>query len=369
MTIFQVLPVSGAFTGAFQGDGSELYGVVSVSHVIKTDTASYAAGGGSASYVDTASYAESGDGAFGGAFTGTFVGDGSGLLGVVSASHSVQTDTASYVDEFAGQVSASQIIPSGNFGDSLHFEGDVTIDGWLNAGSFVIVSGNVTSSIIEDSGSTIFGDSLDDTQRFTGSWYSTGSFDLDGIFSASEFYGDGAGLTGVVSASHSVVADSASYIESASIAVTASYAESASRIDSASYADKADVAPLEVHFNNNFGRGVVINTLPAALTEHDQGERTIADLTGYTQARVSVRINEEDSSGDVAIQYSTDEFSWAYLDGSSGPVATMAATGTIVSSWVDITALAQADVFLRWVTVNGSASGKCNIGTIVLSAR
>jgi hypothetical protein len=55
-------------------------------------------------------------------------------------------------------------------------------------------------------------------------------------------------------------------------------------------------------------------------------------------------------------QYSTDQSSWNYLDGSSGPSVNEDTTGLQVSSWVNLAAGAKADVFLRIVGLDGDGS-------------
>ena len=79
---------TGSFSGSFQGDGSELIGVISSSHsttasyVETAQTASYVLNAVSSSYAVTASLAQSGNGIFSGSFSGSFEGDGSNLTGV-----------------------------------------------------------------------------------------------------------------------------------------------------------------------------------------------------------------------------------------------------------------------------------------------
>jgi hypothetical protein len=77
---------TGSFTGSFIGDGSDLIGVVSSSYAL---TASYAVSASheiikevSSSYADTASFAQSGNGIFSGSFSGSFEGNGSGLTSI-----------------------------------------------------------------------------------------------------------------------------------------------------------------------------------------------------------------------------------------------------------------------------------------------
>jgi len=110
------LSLSGSFSGSFYGDGSGLTNIpttttssyaVSASYAITSDTASYVLNAisssyslfavsasyavsssheiikeVSSSYADTASFAQSGNGIFSGSFSGSYVGDGSGLTGV-----------------------------------------------------------------------------------------------------------------------------------------------------------------------------------------------------------------------------------------------------------------------------------------------
>lgn len=55
--------------------------------------------------------------------------------------------------------------------------GDTTINGDLNVNGNLRVSSVVSASILYESGSTIFGNSMDDTHRFTGSIYVSGSIE------------------------------------------------------------------------------------------------------------------------------------------------------------------------------------------------
>ncbi len=73
-------------SSSFVGDGSGLTGIISSSYAI---SASYAVSSSheiikevSSSYADTASFAQSGNGVFSGSFSGSFQGDGSGLTGI-----------------------------------------------------------------------------------------------------------------------------------------------------------------------------------------------------------------------------------------------------------------------------------------------
>jgi hypothetical protein len=103
---------------------------------------------------------------------------------------------------------------SGNF----YLSGTASVD--------YLVASYESSSIIYSSGSTKFGDSLDDTHEFTGSITSTGSF--YGIAISGSFTGSGEGLFDIPSASH---AETASYASASVSATSASLATKASNVE------------------------------------------------------------------------------------------------------------------------------------------
>lgn len=113
------------------------------------------------------------------------------------------------------------------FTGSVSMSGDLIIDG--TASITYLVTTFESASIIYASGSTKFGNSLDDTHEFTGSVTITGSLNseyISGSFSGS-YQGDGSNLTGLVTSSHAVTA---SHAISSSYAVSASEATLATSI-------------------------------------------------------------------------------------------------------------------------------------------
>ena len=92
----------------------------------------------------------------------TYYGDGSNLTGI-------ETDPFPYTGSAA-------------ISGSLEVTGDVTIYGTASVN--VLITNYESSSIIYSSGSTKFGDSLDDTHIFTGSVSVTGSLDVDNTITA-----------------------------------------------------------------------------------------------------------------------------------------------------------------------------------------
>lgn len=103
-------------------------------------------------------------------FTGAFVGDGGNLTNIAVSG----VTGLSLHKIYSGSISAS--IEN----DALRVNSDVYIDGTLTAKQIDISI--VSSSVLFQSGSTKFGDTLDDTHQFTGSVGITGSLNIDGPF-------------------------------------------------------------------------------------------------------------------------------------------------------------------------------------------
>jgi hypothetical protein len=100
-------------------------------------------------------------------------------------------------------------------------------------------------------------------------------------------------------------------------------------------------------------------SMPAALTEllGSTRYRTKYDLSNATQARIVVNVLTAGAGGAaICAQYSTDQVTWAYLDGGTEPCATINATGVRTSAFVNLAAAAQADVFLRIVGRSGNGA-------------
>ncbi len=112
---------------------------------------------------------------------------------------------------------------------------------------------------------------------------------------------------------------------------------------------------------------------PAALTEllGTTLGRLKADLTASAQARLEVDVAAAGASTPAAlrVQYSTDQATWSYLDGSAGPSVNIDTTGLKVSSWVSLVAGAKGDVFLRIVGINGSGSASPGFSNIILQVK
>ena len=115
-----------------------------------------------------------------GSFSGSFEGDGSGLTGIPSSAITgLQLFQIS-----SGSVSASvdvgtgdifTVISSSNQLLKLDSNGTLTLQGDIVAENYIISSSVTYMTQSFSSGSTIFGDTLDDTHLFTGSLFITGS--------------------------------------------------------------------------------------------------------------------------------------------------------------------------------------------------
>lgn len=117
-----------------------------------------------------------------------------------------------------------ELVGDQNISGSLHMSGNFYLNG--TASIDYLVASYESSSIIYSSGSTKFGDTLDDTHEFTGSITSTGSF--YGMAVSGNFTGSGEGLYDIPSASRADRAQSASQADSAT---TASHALASSNLN------------------------------------------------------------------------------------------------------------------------------------------
>jgi len=112
---------------------------------------------------------------------------------------------------------------------------------------------------------------------------------------------------------------------------------------------------------------------PAALTEFlgATRQRTKMDLSGYSRVRLTVVVASANTAANAGIraQYSTDQTSWYYLDGSSGPGVLITSTGLKVSDWVDLASAAKQDVYLRLVGINGNGANDPTFGLIIMQVK
>jgi hypothetical protein len=134
-----------------------------------------------------------------GSFTGSFKGDGTNILNVISSSYSISSSyalTSSYASNVDVIISGTL---DGNINDIPVFVGRTLLSGSImrssgsTSGSTTIV---VSGSFKTDNNST-FGSLLNNTHQFTGSVLITGSATLSGSIRADAFFGDGSYLTNV----------------------------------------------------------------------------------------------------------------------------------------------------------------------------
>ncbi|KKL50544.1 hypothetical protein LCGC14_2304420, partial [marine sediment metagenome] len=150
-----------------------------------------------------------------GSYTGTFVGSGTSLTGVVSSSHALDSDsaiTASHADSI-DSITPTQVLPGDFVGD----------------------------------------------YNYSGSLGITGDIDVDGSVTASAFQGDGSQITGVISASHALNADNSVAAISSSHALDADNAVTASHADSIDSVTPTQVLPGDFEGAYNFSGSVVVS--------------------------------------------------------------------------------------------------------------
>lgn len=119
-------------------------------------------------------------GSFSGSLTGTFEGSFSttATANISGAFNDVSSSLASRISSNEGSVdSLNQASSSYLLNTSDTLVGDLTVTGTITAQEFHTEF--ISASIIYQSGSTKFGDSLDDTHQYTGSIQITGSLEVD----------------------------------------------------------------------------------------------------------------------------------------------------------------------------------------------
>jgi hypothetical protein len=95
-----------------------------------------------------------------------------------------------------------------------------------------------------------------------------------------------------------------------------------------------------------------------------------ADLTAAAQVRLLCNVVQAGAAtAAIRVQYSTDQSSWNYLDGTAGPSVSVSTTGLKVSPWVGPAAAAKADVFIRAVGINGDGTADPSLGNILLQVK
>lgn len=112
---------------------------------------------------------------------------------------------------------------------------------------------------------------------------------------------------------------------------------------------------------------------PNAVTEFGgvTNHRIQVDLSNVNQARLTVvrAGGTATATATIAVQYSTDQTNWFYLDGASGPSVNISTVGLQVSPWVNITPGAKGDVYLRIVGSGGNGAADPQFGLITVQFR
>jgi len=118
------------------------------------------------------------------------------------------------------------------------------------------------------------------------------------------------------------------------------------------------------------GGAVTWTNQPSGLIEFlgETRHRTKKYLLFSTEVRLIVNVSAvgADTPAKIRAQYSTDQNTWYYLDGSSGPSVDISGAGLKVSNWVDLTSEAKADVLLRIVGIDGDGNADPKFGSIFL---
>ncbi len=115
--------------------------------------------------------------------------------------------------------------------------------------------------------------------------------------------------------------------------------------------------------------------MPAALSEWRaiNLSRVKADLSGSAECRLTAAVHVVGSANaEVRVQYATDgdaQGTWAFLDGADGPKVNISVLNGRASAWVPLAAGAKADVWLRFVSINGDGAADPVVGNAILHLR
>jgi hypothetical protein len=119
-----------------------------------------------------------------------------------------------------------------------------------------------------------------------------------------------------------------------------------------------------------FGAVTWVNQ-PAAVTEPATRFRTAFNLTNANEARMVVNVQAAGSAtpAKLCAQYSTNQTSWTFLDGVSGPCSDISAAGVQRSPFASLAVGARADVFLRLVGRDGNGVADPAFGHTAIEVR
>lgn len=132
-----------------------------------------------------------------------------------------------------------------------------------------------------------------------------------------------------------------------------------------------------VAIHANAGAGLTLTTHPSTQQFLGNSSRNVQaiDLTGYSHARLSIRVTTLSGSANtpkLRLRYRT-AFSATVTDysdiGTSEVSCSLAATGLIVSAWIDLAAGAKADVFVLVEQLGGDSAASPVVGSIAAEFR
>ncbi len=264
---------TGSFSGTFVGDGSGQTGVISSSYAV---TASYAETATSTDSAETASYA----------VTASHAIDAVSADSATSASYSVTSSYSLNAPTLpAGLVSSSAQVNTGSFTGSFIGDGsgltgvvasgvglEIRDDGIVRANAEVIDFTDGINATVASSTASV---SLDRTGTWSGSF--TGSF-----------IGDGSGVEGVVSSSYALQALSAGVAVTSSYALNAGTADSATSATSASYAVTSSHAIDAVSADSATTAGSATSASYAVTSSYSEVSTTADSATSATSASYAV---------------------------------------------------------------------------------
>lgn len=113
--------------------------------------------------------------------------------------------------------------------------------------------------------------------------------------------------------------------------------------------------------------------VPASATEFlaSLSARGLFDLTKFTEVRLCLRMNSAaPASAVLYIEYSTDNTTFAAIDGGTGTQVNLGSIGNRASNWVTIVSAARiASCYLRLVGSGGDGATSANFANLHIEVR
>jgi len=213
-----------------------------------------------------------------------------------------------------------------------------------------------TSSVLYTSGSTKFGDSLDDTHQFTGSLFVSGNITANNItasYFSGTFVGDGSGLTNIPSVDLSIYVTTSSYSSSINIltaSISSSFLQSAVLNDYVTTSSfTSSINDLTASISSSF---LQLDDLTASNISNFQ-----QDVRAQFSAGTNITINNgvisaSVSGGGISFVYTTGSITGSGLIGEEIRLKDTVIINTLTASFISASSIAVDNSLIAFNTID-----------------